>query len=340
MTLFVKDQEKDKSKPDPDQVFELVYNGWRAHILKTAVQLDVFTIVANGLRTVEKIASAKNWARRPTRVLLDGLCPLFLSKKGGEYLLTPTSETFLVRNKRTYAGDSLRYFLSCDPWEQFAECIKTGQRKIPEACSAEFGALWEQDATMESMRMSRITESIEMWRTVRIDPDAKQDIRVLDLASGCGIKSLVLAKNNPNADITFIDWVGVLEVAKRLADEWGILNQVSFRPGDITTMDYGDCEFDAVLLGQITYHLSTDQNKSVLRRVYRALKPGGLVVIHAPIADEERCKSEALILAVVLFALFGEKGDLYTFSEYKGMLEDVGFSEVTKHSESLISARK
>lgn len=132
----------------------------------------------------------------------------------------------------------------------------------------------------------------------------------------------------------------MLDVAKKLADKWDILKQVKLRPGDVTTMDYGDCEFDAILLGQITYHLSTDQNKAVLKKAYRALKPGGLLVIHTPIADEERCKSEALVLAVVLFTLYGEKGELYTFSEYKAMLENVGFSDVTKHSESLISARK
>jgi len=340
MTLFAKDKEKDKLQPDPDQIFELVYHGWRAHVLKAAIDLDVFTAIANGSNTVERLVSAKNWARRPTRVLLDGLCPLFLSKKGGEYLLTSTSEAFLVRNRETYAGDSLRHFLSCNPWQQLVETVKTGQRKISEACSPEFSALWVQDAAMEATRISRIAESLEMWRTVGIDPDAKQSIRVLDLASGCGIKSLVLARNNRNADITCIDWAGVLEVAKRLADKWGILKQVSFQPGDMTTIDYGDSEFDAVLLGQITYHLSTDQNKSVLRRIYRALKPSGLAVIHVPIADEERCKSEALSLAVVLFALYGEKGDIHTFLEYKFMLEEAGFSEVTKHSESLISARK
>lgn len=105
-------------------------------------------------------------------------------------------------------------------------------------------------------------------------------------------------------------------------------------------MDYGDSMFDTVLLGQITYYLAPDQYKSVLKKVCRALKPGGLVVIHAPIADEERYKSEALILAVVLFAVYGGKGDSYTFSECKAVLEDVGFSEITKHSESLISATK
>jgi len=343
MTLFkMKDNQKeDKKQPNPDQIYELVGFGWRAHILKTAIQLDVFTAIANGLRTVKKIASAKNWAIRPTRLLLDSLCSLgFLTKKGGEYFLSPTSEAFLVSNSETYAGGSLRYFLACDTWQQLSEAIKTGQQKVPDACSSEFSAFWVQDANMEAMRTPRIAESLEMWRTVGIDPDAKPSIRVLDLASGCGIKSLVLAQHNPDAAITCVDWAGVLEVAKKLADKWRILKQVSFRAGDLTTMDYGDSEFDAVLLGQITQLWSTDQNKSVLRKVCRALKPGGLIMIHAPIADEERCKSEALILAVVLFALYSGKGDFYTFSEYKAMLEDVGFSEITRHSESLISARK
>ena len=343
MTLFkMKDNQKeDKKQPNPDQIYKLVGFGWRAHILKTAIQLDVFTAIANGPRTVKKIASTKNWWIRPTRLLLDGLCSLgFLTKKGGEYSLTPTSAAFLVSNSETYAGGSLRYFLACDTWQQLSEAVRTGQQKVPDACSSEFSAFWVQDANMEAMRTSRIAESLEMWRTVGIDPDAKSSIRVLDLASGCAIKSLVLAQHNPDAAITCVDWAGVLEVAKRLADKWRILKQVRFRDGDLTTMDYGDSMFDTVLLGQITYYWGPDQYKSVLRKVCRALKPGGLVVIHAPIADEERCKSEALILAVVLFAVYSGKGDSYTFSECKAMLEDVGFSEITKHSESLISARK
>ncbi len=331
---------KEEKRPNPDQIYDLVGHGWRVHILKIAIELDVFTTIANGLRTVEKIASAKNWARKPTRLLLDSLCPLgFLSKKGCEYKLTPTSKFFLVSNSKTYAGDSIQYFLACNSWKQLPEAFTTGQQKVPDACSSELSGLWEQDATMEAMRTSRIAQSLEMWRTVGIDPDAKPKVKVLDLASGCGIKSFVLAKHNPNAAITCVDWAGVLEVTKRLADKWCILKQVSFRAGDLTTMDYGDSEFDAVLLGQITYYWSTDKNKSVLKKVYRALTPGGLAVIHAPIVDEERCVSEGLIVAVVLFAL-GGKGEVYTFSEYKAMLEEVGFLKIAKHSESLISARK
>jgi len=332
----MKNNQKDLTKEAiPDQIWEVIRGGWRAYILRTAVQLDVFAAIANGLRTAEAIATAKNWAIRPTRVLLDGLCPLgFLTKKSGEYLLTPISEAFLVSNGETYGGGVVLGMLADNTWQQLIEAVKTGQHQTPEMSD-----LWKQDAAMESMRTSRIAESLEMWRTIGIDPDVKQNLRVLDLASGCGIKSFVLTQRNPNAVITCMDWAEVLEVAKRLADKWGILKQVSFQAGDLTTMDYGDSVFDIVLLGQITYYWGPGRNKSVLKKVYRALTPGGLVLIHAPIVDEERCVSEYLMFAVVIFLFTGDAG-FYTFPEYKAILKEVGFSEVTKHSEWLVSAKK
>lgn len=149
MTLFeMKDHQKeDKKQPNPDQIYELVGFGWRAHILKAAIQLDVFTAIANGCRTVEQIASTKNWWIRPTRLLLDSLCSLgLLTKKGGEYSLTPTSAVFLVAHSETYAGGSLGYFLACNSWQQLSEAVRTGQQKLPDACSSEFSAFWVQRA--------------------------------------------------------------------------------------------------------------------------------------------------------------------------------------------------
>ncbi len=331
---------KKREKPTPDQIYNLLRDGWRVFILKTALKLDIFTVIAEGLHSVKAIATAKNWAMRPTRILLDSLCPFgFLTKKSGDYFLTPLSEAFLVSSSETYGGKIILSLLATETWEQLAEVVMTGKQQILDANKAEFADAWSQDASMESMRTSRIAESLEIWRTVGIDLDKKQDIRILDLASGCGIKSFALAQRNPDVKVTCIDWTGVLKVAERLATKWGILPQVSLRPGNLTTMDYGEAEFDAVLLGQITYYLSIDQNKTILRKVYRALKPRGVVVIHVPIADEERSRSDSLLCGVVVL-LFSQDGDIYTFSEYETILKEAGFSKITKHNESLISARK
>ena len=329
----------DWEQPTPDAIYELVKDGWKAHILRAAIHLNVFNTISEGLCTAKKIASSKGWMPRPTRVLLDSLCSLgFLTKKNGKYVLTPVSKAFLVSCNETYAGEWIAT-LAIDRWQQLANAVTTGEREILDACSSSFAACWKQDAAMEALQRSRIDESLEMWRTVGIGPDTKQKIKVLDLASGCGIKSLVLARYNHNAEITCLDWAGVLQVAEKLASKWGVLKQVSFEAGDLMETDYGESEFDAVLLGQITYYLSPDHNKFVLKKVYRALSPNGLVILHVPMADEERCQSEALITAVALLVLC-EQAEIYTFSEYKSMLEESGFSHVTKHSESLISGKR
>lgn len=329
-----------KERPTPKKIYDLVHGFEKAYILKTAIQLDVFSIIANGLRTVEAIVAAKNWKVRPTHVLLDSLCPLgFLTKKGGRYLLTPVSEAFLVSSSESYVGRGVLADLASDVWEQLAKAVKTGQRQTPDAGAPEHAAYWEEDAAAESVRTSRTAKSLEMWRTVGIDPNAKQEIRVLDLASGCGINTFVLGRRNPNAKIACIDWPVVLQTAEKLADKWGIREQVNFRAGDLMTMDLGDSKFDAVLLSWVTYFWGPDENEFILRNVYRGLARGGRVVIQADMADEERCSSESLIDAVSIF-LFTKKGKIYTFSEYRAMLEEAGFSQITKHSESLVSARK
>jgi methyltransferase family protein len=69
-------------------------------VLKTAMELDVFTTIASGHQHLEEIAHATCSSVRGMRVLLDALCPLgLLSKSRDLYALTPTAETYLVRTE-------------------------------------------------------------------------------------------------------------------------------------------------------------------------------------------------------------------------------------------------
>ncbi len=267
------------SEPDPDLIYDLMYDDWKTHVLKIAIQLDVFTAIAEGSDTLEKMVSEKGWTRKPTRLLLDALCFLgLLTKEGGAYILTPTSEALLVTGSENYAGDSLKAFFDCSMWEQLLEAIKKGVQSRPSlqnACDREWVTLWKQDAAMESMRTSQIPVSLKMWQEAGIDVDSVCPMRIMDLASGCAIKSLALALHNPKFEIMCVDWAEVLEVAARLSERLGVSERVDMKAGDVMVMDFGDSQFDAVFLGQITYYLSPEQNVSVLKRVHRSLKPGG-----------------------------------------------------------------
>jgi hypothetical protein len=90
----------------------------------------------------------------------------------------------------------------------------------------------------------------------------------------------------------------------------------------------------------ILYFFNPDQVRDILLKAYRALKPQGIVVINSGMADEERCQNEyALLVAFQLF-IFCPESEVYTFSEYKELLEQAGFTGVTQHNDTLVSAKK
>ena len=63
------------------------------------------------------------------------------------------------------------------------------------------------------------------------------------------------------------------------------------------------------------------------------------MVINAPLPEEDRCGSDSLVLAVLLY-LLREDAEVHTFMEYRTMLEEAGFSKITKHGQYLVTGRK
>jgi len=329
--------------PSLEVIDELEYGVWKATVLKVALELDVFTTIAQGHHTLDDIVGATQCSARGMRILLDALCPLgLLSKSRGEYFLTPTSEAFLVQGKPTYYGDwCLETGLAWEVRGLAAESVRTGTAVGGDLSRPDTEDLWAQYSAPDILIWPQTAEKArEMWEILGVNKETKPGLHILDVACGYGVKSLVLAQADPDARVTGLDFEKVLKVTAKIAEAMGVANQVTFRSGDILTADFGAEQFDIVLFGGILYYFNPKQVEELLQRAHKALKPGGLVVIDSRIADEERCEAEmALMIAFQLFILAPES-EVYTFSEHKGFLEEVGFTNVAQQSDRLISAKK
>lgn len=329
--------------PSLEVIDELEYGVWKATVLKVALELDLFTTIDKGNHTLREIVAATQCSERGIRILLDALCPLgLLRKSGGDYFLTPTSEAFLVRGKPTYYGDfCLQTQLAWEVRGRVAKGIKTGMAVGIDTSRPDSEELWAQNmATAILIWPERTATAREMWEQLGVNKETRPDLRILDIACGHGVKSLVLAQADPDARVTALDFPKVLEVTAKVAEAMGVAKQVAFLSGDALTADFGTEEFDIVLFGAILYYFNPRRVVEILGRAHKALKPGGLVVISSPIADEERCESEIALMASLQLFIFAPESEVYTFSEYKGFLEEVGFANVTQHSDMLISAKK
>ena len=112
-------------QPSPLLFFETIRAHERTAALKTAIELDLFTAIAEGNASAEAAARRCKASERGTRILCDFLVVIgFLTKDSGHYGLTPDSAVFLDRRSPAYIGAAVE-FLGCPAQhESFARLTK------------------------------------------------------------------------------------------------------------------------------------------------------------------------------------------------------------------------
>jgi len=97
------------AKPSPNLVYQTLnaYQGTAA--LRAAIDLDIFTLIGEGVDTAAALAKRCKASERGTRILCDYLTILgFLTKQDGRYTLTLDSATFLDRRSPSSMASSWR----------------------------------------------------------------------------------------------------------------------------------------------------------------------------------------------------------------------------------------
>lgn len=330
--------------PNRDVLDDIEFGLLKAAVLKAAIELEIPTRIAEGHRTVPALSRVLGTNERGTRMLLDALCFIgLLTKQHSEYRLAPTADAFLVKGKPSYYGDGALGELTWDARGQLSRVLRTGKPIIPAATTEAFEPTWSGIAASSLVDWQAQLESANtLWDKVGVTLEGTKSLRLLDFACGSGIVSYALAKRYPGVRVTALDRPMVLTYAKQIADAAGVNSQVSFVSGDVLNPELKPESFDLVLLRNLTNYLSPEQNIGSFRHAYEALVPSGMIVINAPIADEDRRGPSEVPIQAVEMLLFSLEGDTYTFGEYRGMLETAGFYEVTGYKDDwgLITARR
>jgi SAM-dependent methyltransferase len=316
---------------DPDaELFYGLYDGvFKPQLVRIAILLDVFTPLSQGPLDAKDLGTAAGASTEGIERLADYLVTIgLLGKSQQQYSLTPSAQTFLVRTSKAYAGDVLIGFTDPDFSERVMGSLRSGQpRRLLER--------FDQDAWVESYRVSRIASSLDMWKAAGVAPTEHAELRILDLACGCGIKSLCLAQERPTVRVVCVDQPEVLAVTRDLAERMGIADRVELAPLDLLRPSLGEGLYDACLAGQITDYLTEAQNRDLFRRVNAALVDGGRFLIDVPMGGSETDETAAF-LSLVLWTNSG--GATHTYEVYQNLLRESGFTGVRRVGERLIIA--
>ncbi len=114
---------------------------------------------------------------------------------------------------------------------------------------------------------------------------------LLDLGCGTGLELDSIFRRFPTLSVTGIDLTDAMLGALRAKFPGKALTLVC---GDYFDVDFGDARFDAALSFQTLHHFSRDEKVGLYRRVWRALKPGG-VYVEADYTASSQSEEDALI---------------------------------------------
>ncbi len=317
-------------QPSPELLFDTLNAYLRTNALKAAIELDVFTQIGRGMDTAADLARECRASVKGLRVLCDFLVVVgFLTKSDGRYGLTLDTRTFLDRSSPAYMG-SIADFLTHPGITSHAADIAAVVRK---------GGTLEEDGTISPENPIWVTFAKGMMPMMRmpaeaiaglLQADGGQPCKVLDIAAGHGVFGITIARRNPKAEIVALDWPKVLEVAQENAEAAGVAARYSLKPGSAFEVEFGG-GYDVVLLTNFLHHFDIPTCEDLLRKVHKALKPGGRVVILEFVPNEDRVSPPRQASFAMIMLTGTPSGDAYTRSEYEAMLRNTGYVSSEVH---------
>jgi 2-polyprenyl-3-methyl-5-hydroxy-6-metoxy-1,4-benzoquinol methylase len=153
-------------------------------------------------------------------------------------------------------------------------------------------------------------------------------MHVLDIAAGHGLFGIEIARQNPQARVTGLDWAPVLRVALENAKKAGVHERYNMLPGSAFEVDYGG-PYDAVLLTNFLHHFDVPTNVALLKKVRAALAPGGRAATLEFVPNEDRVSPPQPAAFSMTMLTTTASGDAYTLRELTSMYSDAGFKNIT-----------
>ncbi len=313
-----------ESHPSPAIIFETLNAYQHTAALRAAIELDVFTAIADGHKTASRISSRIGASEKGTRILCDYLTIIgLLTKDGSEYGLTADSQVFLSRHSPAYLGSAAEFLGRLEDmsgaFKDLAAVVRKGGTTLPGAGTVEpENPIWvtfaHSMAPMMAMPAERIAQMIE-----------GQPQKVLDIAAGHGLFGIAVAKRYSSARIVAVDWAPVLEVAKENAAKAGVADRYSVIPGSAFEVGFGS-DYDVALVTNFLHHFNVTICGELLKKVHAALKPGGMMVTLEFIPNEDRVSPPMHAPFSMIMLGTTQDGDAYTFSELDAMCRSAGFA--------------
>lgn len=313
--------------PTLERIMQVSSGGWAAAILAAGATHSVFTHVEKGADTPDALAKRAGISPRGAGTLLDGLTGLgFLTVSNGRYKNTPDASEFLVEEKKTYFGGFPKVMLKeFAEWQSFPDIARSGQPEMQGTTDVVENPFWEDLVPA----IAALAVPVALAAAERLKLAQAGEVSFFDVGGGSGIYSALWLGIAKKARSVQFDWANVNRIAKKYVAGFGVGDRFRTVDGDFHTADFGNAEHNFAIYSHIAHQESPPENREIFRRIRRALKPGGTLVVSDFVVEDDRSGPPFALMFRSVMTLRTKAGSTWTRAEYEKWLREAGFSKVS-----------
>jgi acetylserotonin N-methyltransferase len=328
----------------------IVWDTWlslfRFPVVSVADEVGTFAALSGAAKDTATLAAELDVDARALGIHLGMLAALgFVERRAGRWRATADAQTWLHPDATGYTGPLIRRFREVQPLHaQLLETLRTGGKaQAYKSASAEWerGEMPPELAPVITAFMNAHSRAAAL--AVGRHPLLSGVRTVLDVGGGSGIFSIEMAQARPDLTATVLEIGNICLEADRYIDAAGIGSRVNTHAANMFTQAWPR-GFEAHFFSNIFHDWSDDTCRLLARKSFEALAPGGRILLHEILMDDDGC-GPLPAAAFSLLMLIGTKGRQYSLPELRDFLAGAGFVDVEAVRTgggyySLVSARK
>ncbi len=314
----------------PDAIMELGFAFWGSKTLLSAIELGLFTALADGPKPLTVIGAEFGLHPRSAVDFLDALVSLgMLERTEAGYGNTPATDAFLDKNKPGYMGGMLEMTNArlYPFWGGLTEALKTGevQNEAKGGGAGPFEILYADPDRLEQFLKGMTGISLGAALAMAEAFPWKDYSSFIDIGCAQGALPVEVAKAHPHLTAAGFDLAPVGPIFNAYVAEHGLSDRVTFHAGDFFNDPMPSA--DVLVMGHVLHDWNFEQKFELLGKAYDALPEGGALIVYEALIDDDRRTNTFGLLMSLNMLIETPGGFDYTAKDCQGWMSLVGFSE-------------
>jgi ubiquinone/menaquinone biosynthesis C-methylase UbiE len=324
-------------------VAAIAYGFMASKALFAALEIGLFTLLAEGPRTSAALAAETGVARHRLTTLLRALAALGLLIADDEgFRNAPAAQRHLVRGARADIGEYYRLQVGRHIYPALTH-LDAGIAGRGVAFAG-FDELMASPDDASAFTIGQHCASLELARKLVERLPMAGARTLLDVGAGSGAFSIAFCEHLPELRATLLDFPQTLDVARAYRDEAGLTDRIALVPGNATSTDW-PVDQDVVLMSYLLSALTADEADAALAAAHRSLRPGGLLVVHDFMLDDAAPGPTAAALWFVQYLAWRPDAWSFTGGELGDRMAKAGFAptpaeDVVPETTKIVIARR